>query len=76
MKHFVAKVVKSFGRLGYATESLDDFRYTTGKRMGLSRLRPTMRGEEDDCREKDADYFNYATLARAPNSRIPALRLS
>jgi hypothetical protein len=28
VKHFVAKLVKSFGRLGYAAESLDDFRYT------------------------------------------------
>ena len=27
MKHFVAKLVKSFGRLSDATESLDDFRY-------------------------------------------------
>ena len=26
-KHFVAKLVKSFGPLGDATESLDDFRY-------------------------------------------------
>ena len=28
MKHFVAKLVKSFGSLGDAAESLDDFRYT------------------------------------------------
>ena len=28
VKHFVAKLVKSFGRLGNAAESLDDFRYT------------------------------------------------
>ena len=28
MKHFVAKLVKSFGGLDDATESLDDFRYT------------------------------------------------
>ena len=28
MKHFVAKLVKSFGRLGNTAESLDDFRYT------------------------------------------------
>ena len=28
MKHLVAKLVKSFGRLGNAAESLDDFRYT------------------------------------------------
>ena len=28
VKHSVAKLVKSFGRLGDATESLDDFRYT------------------------------------------------
>ena len=28
MKHFVAKLVKSFGRLDDAAESLDDFRYT------------------------------------------------
>ena len=27
VKHFVAKLVKSFGRLGDETESLDDFRY-------------------------------------------------
>jgi hypothetical protein len=26
-KHSVAKLVKSFGRLGDAAESLDDFRY-------------------------------------------------
>ncbi len=26
-KHFVAKLVKSFGLLGDATESLDDFRF-------------------------------------------------
>jgi hypothetical protein len=31
MKHLVAKVVKSFGRLGYAAESLDDFRYTKAR---------------------------------------------
>ncbi len=28
VKHFVAKLVKSFGRLGDTAESLDDFRYT------------------------------------------------
>jgi hypothetical protein len=28
VKYFVAKLVKSFGRIGDATESLDDFRYT------------------------------------------------
>ena len=28
VKHFVAKLVKSFGRLGDAAESLEDFRYT------------------------------------------------
>ncbi len=28
VKYFVAKLVKSFGRLGDAAESLDDFRYT------------------------------------------------
>ncbi len=27
VKHSVAKLVKSFGRLGDAAESLDDFRY-------------------------------------------------
>ena len=27
VKHFVAKLVKSFGGLGDAAESLDDFRY-------------------------------------------------
>ncbi len=27
MKHFVPKLVKSFGRIGASTESLDDFRY-------------------------------------------------
>ena len=27
VKHLVAKLVKSFGRLGHAAESLDDFRY-------------------------------------------------
>ncbi len=27
VKHFVAKLVKSFGRLGDSAESLDDFRY-------------------------------------------------
>ena len=26
---FATKLVKSFGRLGHAAESLDDFRYTT-----------------------------------------------
>jgi hypothetical protein len=28
VKRFVAKLVKSFGRLGDASESLDDFRYS------------------------------------------------
>ncbi len=28
VKHFVAKLVKSFGGLCHAAESLDDFRYT------------------------------------------------
>jgi hypothetical protein len=28
VKHFQAKLVKSFGHLGDAAESLDDFRYT------------------------------------------------
>ncbi len=28
LKHFVAKLVKSFGRFRDAAESLDDFRYT------------------------------------------------
>ena len=28
VRHFVAKLVKSFGRLDDAAESLDDFRYT------------------------------------------------
>ena len=28
LKHFVAKLVKSFDRLGNAAESLDDLRYT------------------------------------------------
>ncbi len=28
VKHLVAKLVKSFGRLRYAAESFDDFRYT------------------------------------------------
>ena len=30
VKHLVAKLVKSFGRLGDAAECLDDFRYTKG----------------------------------------------
>ena len=30
VKHLVAKLVKSFRRLGDAAESLDDFRYTKG----------------------------------------------
>ena len=35
VKHSVAKLVKSFGRLGDAAESLDDFRYK--KRVFCSR---------------------------------------
>ncbi len=31
MKPFVAKLVKSFGRLGNAAESLDDFRYAKAR---------------------------------------------
>ncbi len=30
VKHYVAKLVKSFGRLGAPAESLDDFRYAIG----------------------------------------------
>ena len=34
VKHFVAKLVKSFGGLCYAAESLDDFRYFLDRTIG------------------------------------------
>ncbi len=40
VKHVVAKLVKSFGCLGDAAESLDDFRYTTAGARGRVAIPP------------------------------------
>ena len=50
MKHFVAKLVKSFGRLGVEADSLDDFRYRKACSFGIENCPPATTERGGDLR--------------------------